>query len=172
MTTKTPSQSFQDCLFSDPEQSVYAVLDGASFSNLPAELTHHKAEYVCLYRGELEADIAIVAPYLVSLPPGANITPWVLKQIGRNNPGIFIHTRVPVYELRKHLRTFLMIKDVNDQQVYFRYYDPRVLRSYIPSCNAEEKKTLFGPISHYFVENKEGNQLVRYGLNDSLSRIK
>ena len=166
MTTKTPSKSFQETLFSDTEQSVYAVLDAASFSNLPAELYHHKAEYVCLYRGELAPDIATVAPYLVSLPPEANITHWVLKQIGRNNPGIFIHARVPVYELRKHLRTFLMIKDANDQQVYFRYYDPRVLRGYIPSCNTEEKKTLFGPVSHYFAENREGNQLIRYGLND------
>ena len=166
MTTKTPAQSFQETLFSDPDQSVYTVLDGASFSNLASELNHHKAEYACLYRGELEADIALVAPYLVSLPPEANITHWVLKQIGRNNPGIFIHTRVPVYELRKHLRTFLMIKDQNNQQVYFRYYDPRVLRSYIPSCNAEEKKTLFGPVNHYFAEDKEGKLLLTFSLND------
>ena len=37
---------------------------------------------------------------------------------------------LPVDELRRHLRRFLLVKDESGRQLYFRYYDPRVLRLY------------------------------------------
>ncbi len=167
MVAKTLHQLCHDTLFSEPDQSVYAVLDGASFGGtLARSLQRHQAESVCLYRGELAADIAAVAPYLVSLPAEGRITSWVLKHVGHNYPGIFALSQASLETLRKHFRTFLMIHDVNDQPVYFRYYDPRVLRSYVPTCNAAEKQTLFGPVNHYFAENRQGDQLHRFSLND------
>lgn len=157
---------FHHTLFSDQQQPVYAVLDGASFVELVSDLKRLRADYRCLYRGELAEDMASVAPYLVALTSGSELTLWVLNHIGQNFPGIFAQTTVSMDELRKHLRTFLMIKDADNNPLYFRYYDPRVLRSYIPSCTVEEKKTLFGPVSQYFAENREGSQLLRFSQND------
>ena len=38
---------------------------------------------------------------------------------------------------------------------YFRYYDPRVLRVYLPTCNARELQTVFGPVLRYLVEDEK-----------------
>ena len=35
----------------------------------------------------------------------------------------------------------------------FRYYDPRVLSLYLPTCNAEEVTSLFGPVSRFLMES-------------------
>ena len=36
----------------------------------------------------------------------------------------------------------------------FRYYDPRVLRAYLPTCNSEELRTVFGPIECFRTEDQ------------------
>jgi hypothetical protein len=38
----------------------------------------------------------------------------------------------------------------------FRYYDPRVLRSYLPTCTPEELAQVFGPIHSFVMESAEG----------------
>jgi hypothetical protein len=35
----------------------------------------------------------------------------------------------------------------------FRYYDPRVLSVYLPTCNPEEVTSLFGPVSRFLMES-------------------
>ena len=45
--------------------------------NLLGSLYTHEPEYVCLYRGELQPDMAEVAPYLVWLDPNTDF-PWWL----------------------------------------------------------------------------------------------
>lgn len=160
-STLTKTSSFHNTLFSEPDHDIYAVLDGAAIPGLLNQLNRFQAEFVCLYRGELAADIAAMAPYLVALPSKAEVTDWLLSLIGQY-PGIFARTRVPMREIRQHLRQFLMVYDTESKPTYFRYYDPRVLRTYLPTCNAEESALLFGPVTHYFAENEPGDQLLSF----------
>jgi hypothetical protein len=44
----------------------------------------------------------------------------------------------------------------------FRYYDPRVLRRFLPTCNGGQLKALFGKIDSFFVESETGNELTRF----------
>ena len=46
----------------------------------------------------------------------------------------------------------------------FRYYDPRVLATYLPTCNAEELATVFGLVSSYLVEEAGGNTAMRFQM--------
>lgn len=161
INTQPKASPFQNILFSEPDSFVFAVLDGAAVPGLLTQLDRFQAQNICLYRGKLEADMAAVAPYLVALTPDTEVTAWLLSLVG-NNPGIFARTKVPMREMRQHLRKFLMVYDTESRPTYFRYYDPRVLRTYLPNCSAEETKTLFGPVTHYFAENKTGDQLLSF----------
>lgn len=161
MTIEEMDTHFHDTLFSTPNSFVYAVLDGASIPEMLTQFTRFQADYICLYRGDLSTEMAKVAPYLVALPPNSDITNWLLSLVGKH-PGIFARTTAPMREMRQHLRKFLMVYDPESNPVYFRYYDPRVLRTHLPQCNADETKTIFGPISHYFAENEAGNQLLSF----------
>jgi hypothetical protein len=49
----------------------------------------------------------------------------------------------------------LTVKDEDDRLLYFRFYDPRVLRVFIPTCTPEESADLFGPISRFVVEGED-----------------
>ncbi|MEP6537302.1 MAG: DUF4123 domain-containing protein [Bryobacteraceae bacterium] len=151
---KTAVQRIASELFEDPGLNAFAILDGAS---VPGLLQHmHRCDPVreCLYRGELQPDIAEVAPYLVQLEAGTEFTDLVLNQGWGKHWGIFAVTAADLFTMRQHLRRFLTVHDSAGKPLLFRYYDPRVMSIYLPTCNAEEVKAIFGPISKYLMESE------------------
>ena len=164
MVEKVITQSLIKYLFSQPATNVYAVLDGASVEQLPQLLWEHEPENICLYRGELEPDIAAVAPYLVKLEYDHPFTKLVCEEGWGNHWGIFAVTpaEVDIRTLRQHFRKFLMVYDPDGKLIYFRYYDPRVLRAYLPTCNAEDINIVFGPIGSYVLEDEDSSILQRF----------
>jgi hypothetical protein len=44
------------------------------------------------------------------------------------------------------LRTLLRVRDEAGRTLLFRFYDPRVLRAYLPTCTATEWQSVFGPV--------------------------
>jgi len=172
---KVTIETLQKHLFSQYDTNVYAVLDGASVPDLelPRLLWKLKPEHVCLYRGQLEPDMAEVAPYLVKLEYDHPFTKLVLEKGWGNHWGVFAVTRLEagLREMRNHFRRFLMVMNPEGKTVYFRYYDPRVLRVYLPTCNAEEIEMVFGPISCYIVEDEDPAVLVRLLGDDEKVRV-
>ena len=75
--------------------------------------------------------------------------------------------------MRAHLRSLLMVEyETTAQILYFRYYDPRVLRIYLPSCDEADLKTLFGAgakpiVSRFWVESQTGNELIEFSCTDT-----
>jgi hypothetical protein len=75
--------------------------------------------------------------------------------------------------MRGHFRSFLTVYDESGNPLNFRYYDPRVWRLYLPTCNSGELKTVFGPVVAYYLEDEDANTLLRFELNsESLRRRK
>src|SRR5712692_5681713 len=153
-------------LFASDAGRVFAILDGASVGDLLTPLYEHHPEFECLYRGELQPDIAEVAPYLVQLEQGTEFTKWVLEQGWGNHWGIFAVADAELPVMRRHFRRFLTVHDPDGKPLYFRYYDPRVLRAYLPTCNAEELKTMFGLIECFLLEDENPATALRFQLQD------
>jgi len=157
-------ESIEKHLFSYPETNVYAVLDGASVPDLPQVLWEMEPEHVCLYRGELQPDMAATAPYLIKLQQGHLFTDWVLSEGWGNHWGIFAITseKADLKMMRLHFRKFLMVTGPDNKPLYFRYYDPRVLRVYLPTCIDEDIEIVFGPIQEYMMEDDTPAGLVKF----------
>jgi hypothetical protein len=151
-------------LFAEPDASVFAVLDGASVEHLLDMLYQDQPESICLYRGELQPDIAHVAPYLVRLVRDSPFTNWVLDQGWGKHWGVFAVTQADLAALRQHFRRFLTVHDSKGTPLLFRYYDPRVLRVFLPTCNAEELESMFGPVLHYMLEGESPEELLQFHL--------
>ena len=164
MTEPKIVQTLKMHLFSGDGAKVFTILDGASVPDILGNLAAFNPEHICLYRGELAPDMAQVAPYLVFLERDAPFTDWVLTNGWGEHWGIFGSTWVDLKELRKHFRKFLMVYDESGKTLYFRYYDPRVLRIYLPTCNAEELKIVFGPVEWYLMEGDEPGKAERFGF--------
>jgi len=153
---------FNQALYNNEDNLVYAVLDGASIPNLQQLFFEHQVDNVCLYRGELAPDMAEVAPYLAHLSAESSFTHLFLQEGWGNHWGILAISNGNLRTLRMHFRKFLMVYDPNGKPLYFRYYDPRVLRVYLPTCNAEELQTVFGPIGAYVLESETPNVCLRF----------
>jgi len=155
-------------LYGEEGASIFAILDGASVPGLLQKLADQEPPHVCLYRGTLEPDMAEVAPYLVRLDRDMPFTDWVLDRGWGNHWGIFAETAADLNSLRGHLRTLLKVHDSDGKPLLFRYYDPRVLRVYLPTCNGEELNTMFGPVDAYWTEDESGAALLRFRLKNGI----
>ena len=158
-------KKFNQLVFNE-NSKVYAVLDGASIPDLPMKLYEMRPQHICLYRGELEPDIAEVAPYLVRMIPETDFTNWILTSGWGSHWGIFAQTRFSIYELRKHFRSFLTVHDEDGNPMLFRYYDPRVWRTFLPTCNTEELDTFFKTVTNYLLEDENPDNLLNYSLQN------
>lgn len=170
MTDPKIVQAVKMQLFAGQGTRVFTILDGASVPNLRDNMGTFNPEHICLFRGELEPDMAEVAPYLAFLERDAPFTDWVLTNGWGEHWGIFGVTKADLKELRKHFRKFLIVYDESGKSLYFRYYDPRVLRIYLPTCNANELKTVFGPVESYLVEDEEPKAVRKFLFVENLLR--
>lgn len=163
MTANEKIDRIREQIFAVPEGSrVYAVLDGASAPQLPQTIDTDGVDSVCLIRGELDADLAQAAPYLIELAAESPFTAWVLSEGWGQHWGIFAVCEAGIRTLRQHFRSLLTVYDPDGKPLFFRFYDPRVLRTYLPTCNAEELASFFGPVDRYLMEGEDNEALLRF----------
>jgi Domain of unknown function (DUF4123) len=156
--------AIREKLYREEGATIWAVLDGASVPGLLQQLADHEPEHICLYAGELQPDVAEVAPYLVKLEAKAPFTEWLIEKGWGQHWGVFAETGEDLRSLRKHFRSFLTVYDETGKSMLFRYYDPRVLRVHLPTCNGEELKTMFGPVQSYMMEDENPAAILRFRL--------
>jgi hypothetical protein len=143
--------------------SVWAVLDCARDPAIYRLLLESRLEFLCLYSGKLPRELEMVAPHIVELLPGHRLTERLLDEGWGRSWGVFVAIEDPT-ALRPHLRRLLKVRDEAGRQLLFRFYDPRVLRSFLPTCRGEELRELFGPVHSYLAEAGDGQALLEFKL--------
>jgi hypothetical protein len=156
-----------------PELSVYAVLDGARndriYSTIVSSDVRHRcllAGHELLYWGNLPDVLASAAPHIIRLPLGEPVARWLMEEGWGDNWGIYFLSAAKLDELLRHFRRFVMAQDESGRRFYFRFYDPRVFRPYIPTCKPNELEMIFGPIERFVVEGEDDNMLVMHTLEN------
>lgn len=141
--------------------SVWAILDAARDERIHQALRLSRLEYLSLYAGKLPDALQRAAPYLIELAPSYKFTRPLLEMGWGNSWGVFLRVK-DARNLRHHLRSFLRVQDESGRTLVFRYYDPRVLRTYLPTCEKSELATVFGPIGSFLVEGDRGESLIEF----------
>lgn len=142
-------------LFRGPR--TYALVDAARDERIYPALVRADCDWLCLYRGDAATRMAEVAPYLVQLEPLSLFTAYLLDEGWGNSWGVFLNAALPLERIQAHFRRFILAHLPNGRTAYFRFYDPRVLRVYLPSCTDEERQTFFGPVERFVMEPAEGD---------------
>jgi hypothetical protein len=152
--------------------AVFSLIDAARDEQIYPALLKADCEWLCLYRGDAAMTMAEVAPYLVELDPQAQFTSWLLEKGWGNSWCVFLHASVAIERLQAHFRRLVMAQLPDGRMVYFRFYDPRVLRAYLPTCTPEEAATVFGPVERFLVEPEDDDGMIVFELNEgTLLRI-
>ena len=140
---------------------VWAVLDCARDPAVRSALLESRLESLCLYSGPLPRALEVVAPHLVQLLPGHRLTSRLLGEGWGRSWGVCL-TIEDAANLRHHLRKLLTVRDPQGRRLLFRFYDPRVLRAYLPTCTADEWRQFAGPVASFYAEAPGGEGLLEF----------
>jgi hypothetical protein len=153
---------------------VYAILDGARDKEIERIVRLGALKSACLYEGKLTFKMIQAAPYLVRLEKDHPQTLELIRKGWGNSWGIFAITYQGAthINIRHNCRKIARVKGPNGKNLVFRYYDPRVLRTYITQCDINDAEKVFGPISELIVEGEQHNTMHRFkrvksGVQDS-----
>lgn len=144
-----------------PRSDVWAILDPARDPKSYWTLVNSHLNYSCLFAGRLPDALEQVAPHLVQLDPEDEFTDYLAGQVG-NSLGVFFQCDAAMKTVRHHLRKLLTVRDPRGRKLLFRYYDPRVLRVYLPTCDSSELDQMYGPIKAYWTEAPEPDQVIEF----------
>ncbi|MEA2836711.1 MAG: hypothetical protein QOD89_1261 [Bradyrhizobium sp.] len=130
------------------------MVDTARDPSLYGEVMALDQRAVCLFAGPLQPSLARTAPYLAILEPeDAFLRRW--RETGRGQSwGVLFRSQADLAEMRRQLRQRLEVVLPDGRRVLFRFYDPRVLRDYLPGCQGAELDFWFGQTSVYWVDGE------------------
>jgi hypothetical protein len=143
-------------------QPLFAVLDAARDAAILKLLMECTDEYESLYEGAQGRALTHFAPHLVRLPQQSTLLDALVCQGFGMSWGVYLSCDKPFGEVRRHFRQFLMVKAEKGEELYFRFYDPRVLRAFLPTCMPNEVDHLFGPIKCYLMEDENDEVLLEF----------
>jgi hypothetical protein len=146
-------------------RDVWMIVDPARDRRIYWDLTNSHLDYSCLYSGDIPEAVEAVAPHLVQLEHKDSSTRELIKRAWGKSWGVFLTCESSMHRLRRHLRTLLLVNDWRGNRLLFRFYDPRVLRAFIPTCRADELKSLFGPIGRFAMESDTGDRLLIFDFS-------
>ena len=149
------------------DKHVYVILDGAQNDSLLDVFDDTEGlERECLLTGKLEPDMAEVAPYLVELTEDSPFTKWLLENGWAQNWGIYLVSQGDLGEVWRHLRQHTLVYGPDRTQLFFRFYDPRVLSAFLPTCDTRQLSDFFGLVDLFVAEVEGGGGARAYSLAD------
>jgi len=144
---------------------VFAVLDGARDVRIASRVEGYLDQKACLYEGTLPRELQKAAPHLLRLFHDDYFCRQLLKDGWGASWGVFAIAPTSLTSLRRHFRKFMVVRGPTGNRLVFRWYDPRVLRIYLPTCTADELRTVFGPIEAFIVEGTEAGTAQRLAFD-------
>lgn len=119
-----------------------------------------------LYKGQGAEVLASFAPHLFPFDCEAALSSWFFRHGWGKAWGIFCCSSAAASDLLRHFRRFLKVGLEGGKPFYFRFYDPRVLRVFLPTCDAAQLQLFFGPIDYFWAEDEDPAYGLYFWLDD------
>lgn len=150
---------------------LYAVIDPASEPATLTWLTESEPTYACLFEGERATTLAEEAPYLLRIDTHQQLTQLIHRAHDRSAV-VYLHSTQGFARVRWHLRRILLVKTERGDVLYFRHYDPRIARVFLPLCRPAQLPWMFGDVvTSWFAEGEEPGQLHRFWVDDAATAV-
>ena len=152
---------------------LYAIFDGArrspdvyeaiQASRLPAEPLIGKQIATALLR---------VSPWLVELPRQSAHPRGLLERFYGQSACVFFcaPAELPMSRLALQLKRIVRVQVEGGDRYLFRYFDPRVLRAFLPTCSGSQWEQIRGAIEVFFAESEDPAVLIRFADDNGLPR--
>ncbi|MEM7155977.1 MAG: DUF4123 domain-containing protein [Myxococcota bacterium] len=137
--------------------TVFGLVDGAQDERVFPMLTASGNDWRCLYGTDLPRDLAAVAPYLVALASHYPFAGYFARYGRGHNWGVMLRSSASMDDISEHFAGMIRVRLPEGREVLFRFYDPRVLRAFLPTCTSKELDDVFGPVEAFLIEQGDGN---------------
>lgn len=141
---------------------VLGLVDGASNGEMFYRLSQSGQKFQSLYEGEQGMQLGAYGPCLVALDAENAFTQYLMQQGWGQAWCTYLSCSQPLELVRHHLRRFLTVRWASGQIMYFRFYDPRILRQFLPTCSPEQARNFFGPVAGYIVEGPKPQTAIHF----------
>ena len=136
---------------------LYTLLDSARAPRILELLRESAEEHHSLYDGVEGETMAHVAPYLVRLAPDGRLFHALVREGWGRRWGVYLTSAQPFASVRRHLRRYLMVeRQDRKERMYFRFYDPAVLRVFLSATTVLQRAELFAGTSEMIFESERG----------------
>lgn len=149
-------------------EPLFALVDPTRSPRI-LQLLKESVEYSrSLYEGSGGDTLSDVAPYLVELhDKGSRLVNALVTEGLMRRWAIFLTSTRPFKDVRRHFRRFLVVREEDtEERLYFRFYDPVVLRTFLPTCTVLQSREFFTEVTAFLAEGDRG-ELYRYTLGAS-----
>ncbi|MBZ5591640.1 MAG: DUF4123 domain-containing protein [Acidobacteriia bacterium] len=150
---------------------LFTVVDAACDGKAQELVQSSRLRSQALFEGETADPPATHTPTLVELGQAGSqgvgkevqaFLETLLRSGWGRNWGIFCTSPSPFEAVLEHFRSFLLVRTREQRPLYFRFYDPRVLRAFLPTCEPQELSALFGPVTSYLVESERPDMMLAF----------
>lgn len=149
----------------------YLLLDAARLGDHLTTAQVLNSANLCLYKYKMEEELSEVAPFLFTFNETTDFGNWYLFNGWGASWGTLFTSNNSFENCWKHFRKFLLVKTEDGQELYFRFYDPRVLRIFLPTCNQEQLLQFFGPIESFICEDEDPHYALVFYLENADLKI-
>lgn len=156
----------------DKTLRVFSLQDAAASPRIHPNMVLSIMDHACLYEGRIPRVLEEAAPHIVRLAAASAYTRWFLEEGWGRHWGVLLQSQANLMALRAHFQRLLLVQDQAGRKFNFRFFDPRVLRTYLPTCEPQELRAVFGPVRRFFAEAENGSDLLIFGLKDGLLETK
>ena len=119
------------------------------------QLKSFNCTYISLYKVKDDTDLNVAIPYLVPFEKEDGCRERIITNFWGNAVGVFVFSKASLDDLFDHFRRFLIVKDEEGKKMYFHFYNPHVLRIFLPTCDNQQLKDFFGPIEKFICEDED-----------------
>lgn len=153
----------------DPTR-LYALVDAAQVPELRGtKLRRLQAEYISLFDLSKESHISKYGPLLIPIRPergaSAPVVAALLQAMSHGWTVSWLSSKLDMGKLAEHLAGYLNGVMEDGSEVLVRYYDPRLLASFLSSPDENKKHSLLTPVNTWSYWDRELNFITIQGDN-------
>ncbi|MDE2430958.1 MAG: DUF4123 domain-containing protein [Burkholderiales bacterium] len=145
---------------------MYLLIDAARIRDKMPWLRENGQKHDSLYRGLSEEELSEVGPWLFEFPGGDAFASKVFHEGWGESWGVLLETEADFETCWRHFRKFLIVKTEEGEELYFRFYDPRVLKIFLPTCDEAQLREFFGPVNRFIVEGDSNEDAIAFALRN------
>jgi hypothetical protein len=154
----------------------YALMDCSLDSTLYPAIIKSGCPLIGLYREPWQKKLGEIAPHLVELETGSPFYRELVSWDWYGNWGYFVQSGASLDDLGAALAPLTLATAPNGQQVFFRFFDPRVLRPFLSAATKTDIELLFTTATRFVVpmldDGLQGEGAINYTAQDgALQRV-